>query len=75
MSLKLIEKEPAIDLSDHSPVGIDLGVPLTKLKRPFQICSHVLNLSEFSDTVLKAWDCEDSGDPWFILTSKMKKTK
>ena len=66
---------PNRGLSDHSPATTDLGIARTQPPKPFQcfnfICEHPLFLS----TVSRCWNTAIRGDPWFILTSKLKLVK
>lgn len=62
-------------LSDHSPSAVCLGVPMTSIKRPFQLFHHLLDHNLFLSEVKAAWGSHVSGDPWFILTSKLKRVK
>ena len=62
-------------LSDHCPAATDLGVARTFRPKPFKcfnfLCEHPL----FLETVSRCWNSEIRGDPWFILTSKLKSVK
>ena len=62
-------------LSDHSPTMTYLGVEAPKLFKPFQVFQHIIENPSFLHTVDSAW-CEPiHGDPWFILSMKLKRVK
>ena len=62
-------------LSDHSPAMITLGVQTDKLHKPFQIFQHMIDHKDFLCTVNEAWNVTIRGDPWYILSSKIKRVK
>lgn len=62
-------------LSDHSPIAIYLGCPVDRVPKPFQFFNHLIQHERFLETVKHAWSVHISGDPWFILTQKLKLTK
>ena len=62
-------------LSDHSPICITSGTVSERLKKPFQVFSHIIEHPQFLTTVGSAWECSIRGDPWFVLTSKLKRVK
>lgn len=62
-------------LSDHCPVTISLGLASTRLRKPFQFFLHLVDEPNFLQVVQEAWLEKVSGDPWFILTMKLKKVK
>lgn len=62
-------------LSDHCPIAVHLGMPAENLVKPFQFFNHLILHNDFLRTVKDAWSTNISGDPWFILTGKLKKVK
>ena len=62
-------------LSDHCPIGLHLGLQIDKVRKPFQFFNHLINHEHFLDTIKAAWDTNVHGDPWYILTSKLKRVK
>lgn len=62
-------------LSDHCPVTVSLGIQYDIIRRPFAFFNHLIRVPEFLDEVRSAWNIEVRGDPWFILTSKLKRVK
>lgn len=62
-------------LSDHSPSLINLGISGFHVPKPFQIFQHIIEHDQFLSTVEEAWNFQIQGDPWFILTSKLKRVK
>lgn len=62
-------------LSDHCPAFVHLGIAVKNLAKPFQVFQHILEHPEFISTVNNAWSANVEGDPWFILTSKLKQVK
>lgn len=62
-------------ISDHSPAAIHLGILHDKMLKPFQLYAHLLLEPSFLSEVKEAWDTDIVGDPWFVLTSKMKRVK
>lgn len=62
-------------LSDHCPVAVSLGIPRETIYKPFQVFQHIISSPDFLDTVSTAWNCSVAGDPWFTLTTKLKKVK
>ena len=62
-------------LSDHSPIGIQLGLHTAKVHKPFQFFNHLIQHKDFIDVIRTAWSIEVFGNPWFILTSKLKNVK
>ncbi|XP_017228656.1 uncharacterized protein LOC108203954 [Daucus carota subsp. sativus] len=62
-------------LSDHSPALTSLGIATKKLIKPFQVFQHVLEHKDFLSTVQNAWNVDVHGDPWFVLTSKIRRVK
>lgn len=62
-------------LSDHCPVLVDLGTARNKLNKPFQIFNHIMAHPEFLNIVSSAWNTTVMGDPWYIVTSKLKRVK
>lgn len=66
---------PARGLSDHSPAFVFLGINGERIMKPFQVFQHLIEHPKFKDTVEAAWNIDISGDPWFVLTSKLKNVK
>ena len=62
-------------ISDHSPIGILLGLHVEKVHKPFQFFNHLIYHRDFLEVVRSAWNIEVAGNPWFILTSKLKSVK
>lgn len=62
-------------LSDHCPVAVSLGIPRETIHKPFQVFQHIISSPDFLDTVATTWNCNVTGDPWYILTTKLKKVK
>lgn len=62
-------------LSDHSPVLITEGFPAETVKKPFQVFKHIIDHAEFLSSVSEAWSCSVQGNPWFVLTTKLKRVK
>lgn len=62
-------------LSDHCPVAVSLGLTNVRMRKPFQFFLHLKDTPEFIEVVKKAWSENLRGDPWFVLTSKLRKVK
>lgn len=62
-------------LSDHNPAVTFLGVDIPKLFKPFQVYQHIIQHADFLPAVANAWNSPVRGDPWFILSSKLKRVK
>lgn len=62
-------------LSDHCPATVHFGVRFHHFLKPFQVFKHLMEHSSFLDVVSTAWNLECTGNPWFILTSKLKNVK
>lgn len=62
-------------LSDHCPVNIFMGIPREKIHRPFQFFQHLISAPGFMEAVNNARVCDFTGDPWYVLTSKLKRVK
>ena len=62
-------------LSDHCPAATCLGINKFNPPKPFVCFNFICDHPSFLDLVAKSWDTQVSGDPWFILTSKLKATK
>lgn len=62
-------------LSDHSPAAVHLGVNQDRVYKPFQIFNHLIEHDQFLNVVAAAWEIEVTGNPWFILTTKLKNVK
>lgn len=61
--------------SDHCPAVIDLGVARTHNPKPFKCFDYLCDHPLFMSTVSSCWTTEVTGDPWYILTSKLKLVK
>lgn len=68
---KLLER----GLSDHCLAATSLGLLKQRRNKPFQYFSHLSSNPNFFDIVVEAWIDDVEGDPWFVLTSKLKKVK
>ena len=66
---------PPRGLSDHCPAITYLGVSNPKVFKPFQIFQHVIQHQDFYSTVEEAWNIDIHGDPWYILSMKIKRVK
>lgn len=66
---------PPRGISDHCPAFVYLGIESEKVYKPFQIFKHIVCHSRFFSVVEEAWKDAILGDLWFILTSKLKRTK
>ena len=62
-------------LSDHCPIDLHVGVQFDKLARPFQFFNYFSQHRDFKEIVGSAWAGNIEGNPWFILTCKLKKVK
>lgn len=62
-------------VSDHSPAVTTLGLSGFEVKRPFQCFNYMCEHTSFLSLVARCWDSNLTGDPWFILTSKLKLVK
>ena len=62
-------------LSDHCPAITHLGISVPKGFKPFQVFQHVIQHTDFLSTVEEAWSVVIHGDPWYILSMKLKKVK
>lgn len=62
-------------LSDHCPVSVCLGYPIERIFRPFQCFNFLTEHPDFLYEVALAWNSHVSGNPWFVLTSKLKVVK
>ncbi|XP_074327763.1 uncharacterized protein LOC141665679 [Apium graveolens] len=62
-------------LSDHCPITVSIGLASTRLRKPFQFFLHLVDDPNFLQVVQEAWLEEVTGDPWFILTMKIKKVR
>ena len=62
-------------LSDHCPSLTTLGFNVGTVRKPFQVFHHIIEHSQFLSCVTAAWDLEVIGDPWYVLTTKLKKVK
>lgn len=62
-------------LSDHSPIVVSLGKVQDRLKKPFQFFVHLIAAPGFMEAVSEAWEKEVRGDPWFVLTMKLRRVK
>lgn len=62
-------------LSDHSPVAVNLGSVQDRVKKPFAFYNYLIQNPRFLSEVYKAWQYRCTGDPWFVLTMKLKQVK
>lgn len=62
-------------ISDHCPIAVYLGVTQERIRKPFQFFNHLIDAPEFLSKVKDAWQVEVTGNPWFVLTMKLKKVK
>lgn len=62
-------------LSDHCPITIDMGLDHKSIRKPFQFFNHLLAAPGFFDLVKNSWSKDVQGDPWYVLTSKLKFVK
>lgn len=62
-------------LSDHSPGLIFLGHCFGRLRKPFQVFNFIIDHPEFLSKVADAWNENIRGDPWFVLSMKLKRAK
>ncbi|XP_063942672.1 uncharacterized protein LOC135150335 [Daucus carota subsp. sativus] len=66
---------PSRGLSDHCPAITYLGISAPKVFKPFQIFQHVIQHSDFLSTVEEAWNIVTHGEPWYVLSTKIKRVK
>lgn len=62
-------------ISDHSPAVTELGLAKCFLPKPFKFFNFLCGHNLFLPTVAKCWSTNIHGNPWFILTSKLKLVK
>lgn len=62
-------------LSDHSPAMVNLGVEAVRISKSFQIFRHVINHLCFQTVVSEAWNEDVVGNPWYVVTTKLKRVK
>lgn len=62
-------------LSDHCPALVYLGLSAPRLPKPFQVFQHIIEHTRFLSSVEEAWGATIHGDPWYILSSKLKRVK
>lgn len=62
-------------VSDHNPAAVNIGSSVHRLKKPFQMFNHLIEHPDFLDSVKEAWGENVVGDPWWILTNKLKRVK
>lgn len=62
-------------MSDHSLVLLNTGVMSLHPGKHFQFLNHLMLLDGFEDCVLNAWSLQVHGNPFFIFSKKLKKTK
>lgn len=62
-------------VSDYNPAAVSLGCPDHFRPKQFQFFHFMLDHPDFITTVQKAWEEHISGDPWYVVTSKLKKVK
>lgn len=61
--------------SDHCPATTTLGVYRAKRFKPFQLFNYLLEHPNFMEIISEVWSCQIEGDPWYVLTSKLKRAK
>lgn len=62
-------------LSDHNLVLIFLGIDAEKIRKPFQVFQFIIEHPKFTEKVAEAWNISIHGDPWYILSMKLKMVK
>lgn len=62
-------------LSDHSLILLNTGVQTCQSRRQFQFFNHMLLLDGFKDCVSNAWNTTVYGNPFYVYTEKLKRTK
>lgn len=62
-------------ISDHNPAATSLGIQIEHKPKPFQFYHFMLDHPDFLDVVQNAWGEPVYGDPWFVVTTKLKKVK
>lgn len=62
-------------LSGHCPLAISLGMCIKKVYRPFQFFLHLLDSPKFLHEVDEAWNVATKGNPWYALTTKLKRVE
>lgn len=62
-------------LSDHSPVMLNLGNQAAHSRKPFQFFNHMLKIEGFWDCVSSSWSQISQGNPFFVFSNKLKRTK
>ncbi|XP_074364627.1 uncharacterized protein LOC141705634 [Apium graveolens] len=48
---------------------------LERIHKPFQVFQHVINSPDFSAIVSDAWNFAVEGDPWYVVSTKLKRVK
>ena len=62
-------------MSDHCPATTSLGLDHPIHRKPFQYFSFLSGHQDFLPSIAAIWSLPILGDPWFVLTSKLKKVK
>lgn len=62
-------------ISDHCPVAVSISHEYSGGRKPFQFFLHLLSSPDFLKVVSEAWQEEIVGDPWYILTTKLRIAK
>lgn len=62
-------------ISDHCPISVSLGVTWENSSMPFQFFNHLIMLHNFLDEIRSAWHVNVIGNPWIVLTSKLRRVK
>lgn len=62
-------------VSDHSPVVVDIGVQIPKVRRPFKFFNHWVEFEDFFPLVEAVWRMEVDGYAMFKLYKKLKVLK
>ena len=66
---------PNRGFSDHSPATTDLGLSRNCPPKPFKCFDFLCEHPDFLTVVAQCWETSIVGDPWFVLTSKLKLVK
>lgn len=62
-------------MSDHALVLLNSGIPAMRYRKHFQFFNHLMLAEGFDDCVQNAWGHLIHGNPFFIFTEKLKRTK
>lgn len=61
--------------SDHCPAAVSFGLRHYQKPKPFQLFDFLLEHPDFISIVQEAWSHQFFGDPWYVVTSKLKLVK